>query len=367
MKAPVVTGAGAVTALGRGLFATRSALAEGKSALAPVPRQDGAVPRHASPAGRIGAFATDPELPRSKARRLDLGSQYAVVAARQCLAAAGYEMKGREERTGILLGTGSAGAGPLTEFERQMAADSPENASPFLFPYTVANAPASVVAIELGIQGPNVTLIHKDPAPLNALFYGRMALADSRADALLVGAADEWNLVYHEVYERLRVTRSDLHPGFALGEGAALLLVETEEAALARGARPWARVSGVVMRPSAICPHRRRAEPAALAEAMRAALADAGLAPADVGLVHLSADGVPWMDAAEREALATVFGDNRPPTAEVKSQLGENPAIVAVQMAIASAELRDEPSLGCVLVNAFGAGGNFLSLALTAA
>src|SRR6185436_17344578 len=120
---------------------------------------------------------------------LDLGSQYAIVAARQCLADAGYEMAGREERTGILLGTGSAGAGPLTEFERQMAVESPEVASPFLFPYTVANAPASVTAIELGIRGPNVTIIQKDPAPLNALLYGRMMLADSRADALLIGAA----------------------------------------------------------------------------------------------------------------------------------------------------------------------------------
>lgn len=367
MKTPVVTGAGAVTALGRGLEATRTALAEGRNAVAPVPRPEGKAPRHASPAGRIGAFSTEPELPRSKARRLDLGSQYAVVAARQCLASAGYEMAGREERTGILLGTGSAGAGPLTEFERQMAVESPETASPFLFPYTVANAPASVVAIELGIQGPNVTLIHKDPAPLNALYYGRMVLADSRADALLVGAADEWNLVYHEVYERLRVTRSDLHPGFALGEGAALLLVESEEAARARGARIWARVSGIVMRPAAICPHRRRAEPRALANAMSGALDEAGVSPSRVGLVHLSADGVPWMDASEREALSIVFGDHLPPTAEAKGQLGENPAIVAVQMALASRGLADDPSLGCVLVNAFGAGGNYLTLALTAA
>ena len=93
-------------------------------------------------------------------------------------------MAGREDRTGILFGTGSAGAGPLTEFERQLAA-SPETASPFLFPSTVSNAPASQAAIELGIRGPNVTITQKDGAPLNALFYGRMLLADHRADALI--------------------------------------------------------------------------------------------------------------------------------------------------------------------------------------
>ena len=111
MKAPVVTGESAVTALGRTLAETRAALAAGRSAIAPV-EEDGA-PRAAdrSPAARIGAFTTEPELPKSKARRLDLGSQYAVVAVKQALADAGYTLAGREERTGILLGTGSAGAG----------------------------------------------------------------------------------------------------------------------------------------------------------------------------------------------------------------------------------------------------------------
>src|SRR5450759_5945358 len=97
LKAPVITGESAVTALGRTLVETRAALAAGRSAIAPV-EEDGA-PRAAdrSPAARIGAFTTEPELPKSKARRLDLGSQYAVVAVRQALADAGYAIAGREE------------------------------------------------------------------------------------------------------------------------------------------------------------------------------------------------------------------------------------------------------------------------------
>lgn len=362
MKAPVVSGASAVTALGRDLTATRAALREGRIAIAPV--RDPETPL-SSPAGRIGAFSTEPELPKAKARRLDRGSLYAVVAARQCLKIAGYEMAGREERTGILLGTGSAGAGPLTEFERQMAAESPELASPFLFPYTIANAPASVVAIELGIRGPNVTICQKDPSALNSLFYGRILLADGRADAILVGAADEWNLVYHEAYERVRATRTATRPGFALGEGAGLVLIEDEESARSRGARPLARVAGVVMRGSALSPHVRRAAPEALAASMRAALTDAGVDPGAVGLVHLSANGVTATDAAEREALRLVFGRDVPSSA-VKLALGENPAIGAIQLAIAAAQLGDDPSLGAVVVNGFGAGGNFLTAVLTA-
>ncbi len=360
----VVTGVAAVTALGRDLQSTALGLAEGRSAIAPV-YPAGQEPRGASPAARIVSFTTEPELSKAKARRLDRGSLFAVVAAKQCLADAGWQMAGREERTGILLGTGSAGAGPLTEFERQMAVESPEAASPLLFPYTVANAPASVVALELVIKGPNVTVIQKDPAAFNALFYGRMMLADGRADALLIGAADEWSLTYHQAYEHLRVTRSDGREGFVLGEGAGVVLVEPEESARARGARADVRLAGLATRPIPMPPHVRRASAAQLVATIRAALEEAGTAPADIGLVHLSANGVPWVDEAEQQALREVFGDPLPEAAAVKLQIGENPFAGATQLALAAAALRSEDGLRAVLVNAFGAGGNFFSAVLS--
>ena len=151
-----------------------------------------------------------------------------------------------------------------------------------------------------------------------------------------------------------------------LGEGAAALLVEDEDVARARGARPFARVASVVSRGAPVSPQRRRADPATLAAVMNAALAEAGVTPRDVGLVHLSRNGVPATDAAEEAALAAVFGLAQPPAVAIKEALGENPAIGAVQLALAADALRTTPSLGAVLVNAFGAGGNFLAAVLTA-
>ncbi len=347
-----------MTPLGRDIRATQAALAEGRSAIAEIPERRGG-----SPAARMGPFKTEPEFPRSKARRLDLGSQYAIVAARQCLADAGYDMASREERTGILLGTGSAGAGPLTEFERQMAVESPEAASPMLFPYTVANAPASLVAIELQIRGPNVTIIQKDPAALNALFYGRMLLADGKADALLVGAADEWNALYHQGFERVLATRTSTRPGFALGEGASVVLIEREEAARARGARLHARVAGLAMRTARISPHRRRAEVEELEDAMRSALEEAHLQPDGIDLVHLAANGTSWMDLAEREGLSRVFGERMPRNLAIKEQIGENPCSGAAQLSLGALAV-SEGAKG-VLIDSFGAGGNFFSAVLT--
>ncbi len=366
MRRLVVTGVSAVTALGRDLAATRAALEAGRSAVAPVEGPDvpAGRPDH-SPAARVGSFTTEPELAKSKARRLDRGSQYAVVAARQALASAGYAMAGREERTGILLGSGSAGAGPLVDFERQMALEGPDAASPFLFPYTVANAPASVVAIELGIRGPNVTITQKDPAALNALLYARLLFEARRADAILVGAADEWNLDYHLAYERIHATRTPRRAGFVLGEGAAFLLVEDEASARARGASIRARLGSVVMRSAAVSPQLRRADAGRLEEAMRAALGEAGVSPPAVRLVHLSRNGVRETDEAEARALSRVF-PSPPPAVAVKDSLGENPAIGAVQLALAAEELSERPGTGAVLVNSFGAGGNFLCTVLTA-
>jgi 3-oxoacyl-[acyl-carrier-protein] synthase II len=273
-------------------------------------------------------------------------------------------MAGREERTGILLVTGSAGAGPLVDFERQMALEGPEAASPFLFPYTVSNAPASVTAIELGIRGPNATITQKDPAALNALLYARLMLDDRRADALLVGAADEWNPTYHRAYERIRATRTERRPGFVLGEGAACLLLEEEATARVRGAVIKARLASVVMRPAAISPQRRQADPARLSTAIHAALEEGGVAPSDIGLVHLSRNGVTETDQAEARALAEVF-PAPPRTAAMKEALGENPCVGATQLALAAAELSERPETGAILINAFGAGGNFLCAVLS--
>ena len=365
MREIVVTGAAAVTALGRDLETTAARLAAGESACVEVAAEEADPRRRSAFAARIETFTTEPELPRAKARRLDRGSQYAVVAVTRCLAEAGWSTEGREEETGILLGTGSAGAGPLVELERQMAVESPETASPFLFPYTVANAPASFAAIELKIKGPNVTITQKDPAGLNALFYARFLVDDGRATAIVAGAVDEWNLTYHLAYERLGVLRTAARPGYVMTEGCSVVLLEEAASARARGARPWARLAGAASSGRPVSPQRRRARPEEVAATIRAALADAGVDPSRVGLVQASANGVPWVDAAEEAALAEVFGP-APRVERPKLLVGENPCSGALQLALAARALREEPSLGAVLVNSLGAGGNQIAVVFTA-
>ncbi|MFY9551840.1 MAG: beta-ketoacyl synthase N-terminal-like domain-containing protein, partial [Thermoanaerobaculia bacterium] len=236
----LVTGTGAVSPLGRSSREFWNRLRAGESAIRPLSAEERG-DLQATHVARYDGFSPQPEIPAMKARRLDRGSQFALIACMQAVAEAGYAIAPDPESIGIAMGTGSAGAGALTEFLRVLLLESPEAAPPFHFPNTVANAPASQVSIELKIYGPNVTITQKDPSGLNALLFSALALGSGRAKAMLVGAVDEWNAFYAMGFDRVGALRGERRDsGIVQGEGAFVILIEEEEAARARGAAPLA-------------------------------------------------------------------------------------------------------------------------------
>src|SRR5262249_57624341 len=145
------------------------------------------------------------------------------------------------EAIGIAMGTGSAGAGALTEFLKVLFLESPEAAPPFHFPNTVATAPASQVSIELKLLGPNVTITQKDPSALNALLFSSIALSSRRARAMLAGGVDEWNRYYALGFDRVGALRGEKRSsGIVQGEGGFAVLLEDAEHAAGPGPRPLA-------------------------------------------------------------------------------------------------------------------------------
>src|SRR5262249_47038615 len=152
-------------------------------------------------------FSPQPEIPAMKARRLDRGSQFALIACAQAIAEAGYRIADDPEAIGIAMGTGSAGAGGPPDSLRVLSPQPPGAPPPFHFPNTVANAPASQTSIELKIYGPNVTITQKDPSGLNALLFSALALSSGRAKAMLAGAVDEWNPFYAMGFDRVGALR----------------------------------------------------------------------------------------------------------------------------------------------------------------
>ncbi|MGH9317378.1 MAG: beta-ketoacyl synthase N-terminal-like domain-containing protein, partial [Thermoanaerobaculia bacterium] len=317
---------------------------------------------------RCDGFSPQPEIPPMKARRLDRGSQFAIIACSQAIAEAGYDVAAAPERIGIALGTGSAGAGALTEFLRVLLTESPEAAPPFHFPNTVANAPASQVSIELKILGPNVTITQKDPSALNALLFCSLAIASGRAEAMLAGGVDEWNPVYAMGFDRVGALRGEKRrSGIVQGEGGFAALLESEESARRRQARPLARLAGMAVAGFPSEPYRFAPNTGAIERTVRGALEDAGATPAQIGLWLPSRNGVSEMDRAEEEVMHRIFGE-RPRAISVKDAIGEMAAsgggqLVAACRAVADPEgpFPKQARPRRALINSFGAGGNFLA------
>ena len=368
MSHGVVTGTGAVCPLGRSPDEFYRRLLAGESAIRPMTAEErrGLQATHVA---RYDAFTPQPEIPAMKARRFDRGSQFAILACGQAIAEARLDISAMPEAVGIAMGTGSAGAGALTEFLRVLFVESPEAAPPFHFPNTVANAPASQVSIELKLLGPNVTITQKDPSGLNALLYASLAIESGRARAMIAGAVDEWNAVYAMGFDKVSALRGERRSsGIVQGEGAFAILLEPEAEAAARGVRPLARLSGIAAAGIPSEPYRFAPDPASIGRAIRSALDDADLSPGDIGLWLPSRNGVVEMDRAEEETVEEIFGT--PPRAIlVKGAIGEMAAAGGAQMVAACRAIADpDGPFGAdggrprrALVNSFGAGGNFMA------
>jgi len=364
----VITGAGAVSPLGRTSQEFYRRLSAGESAIRPFTPEErrGLQATHVA---RYDSFSPQPEIPAMKARRFDRGSQFALIACAQAIAEAGYPVADDPGAIGIAMGTGSAGAGALTEFLRVLLVESPEAAPPFHFPNTVANAPASQVSIELKLFGPNVTITQKDPSGLNALLFSSLAISSGRARAMLTGAVDEWNAVYAMGFDRVGALRGeDRVSGIVQGEGGFAVLLESEEHARERGSPLLARLAGIGTAGVPTEPYRFVPDRAAITRAIRGALDAAAAAPSGVQLWLPSANGVIEMDRAEAAVMSEIFGNDVPRAIPVKQAIGEMAAAGGAQIVAACRALADPetpfPADGGprrVLVNSFGAGGNFFA------
>ena len=364
----VITGTGAVSPLGRTSREFYRRLRAGESAIRPLAPEErrGLQATHVA---RYDSFSPQPEIPAMKARRFDRGSQFAIIACAQAIAEAGYPVADDPGAIGIAMGTGSAGAGALTEFLRVLLVESPEAAPPFHFPNTVANAPASQVSIELKIFGPNVTITQKDPSGLNALLFASLAISSGRARAMLAGAVDEWNAVYAMGFDRVGALRGERRAsGIVQGEGGFAVLLESEEHARGRGAPLLARLAGIGTAGVPTEPYRFVPDRRAIARAIRGALGAAGSDPSGVHLWLPSANGVVEMDRAESEVMSEVFGPDPPGAIRVKDAIGEMAAAGGAQLVAACRALADpeapfpaDARPRRVLVNSFGAGGNFFA------
>lgn len=326
----VVTGAGVLSPLADSPAGLHAALCAGRSAFKPIERfaLNGLGVRQA---GEIHPFEPRDYLGERNLRPIDHTSRLLLAAAQRALDESGWtpELRARHE-VGLVLGTTFCSLRTIAEFDRRGLQLGPSHVSPLDFANSVINAAAGQAAIWHGLRGVNSTVSAGEASGLLAISCGASLIRGGRADALLAGGAEE--LCFESFLGHLRAGRlceGDPRPfdarrsGFALAEGAALLMLEDAGEATARGARVFAEVLG---HGSAFDPSESEAGAAqAVARAVCIALEDAELFPGGLDAVSTSASGSVVGDRAEAAGIARAFAWDPPhlPVIAVKSMLGE--------------------------------------------
>jgi 3-oxoacyl-[acyl-carrier-protein] synthase II len=316
----VVTGMGAISPLGPDVASTFEALLAGRSA---IRRLEG--PGTGRLSNRLGApadFDPRPHFDAAKLRMLDRVSQLALAAAAQAVADAGSPFEECEAvRRGVSIGTGMGGAQSADEGYRTLYADNNDRLKPFTVLLAMANAPAAWIGLEYGAAGPNLT--YSTACSSSAVSIGEAArrIARGEADVMIAGGAEAClNFGTLKAWEALRTlaiedpddASASCKPfakdrsGLVLGEGAAMLVLESRGRALARGARIHAQIAGYGLATDA--GHITRPSVDGQAAAIRAALEDARLDGKDIGYVNAHGTGTQANDAVETAALKAVLG-----------------------------------------------------------
>lgn len=271
----------------------------------------------------------EPWLPKREARRLDRFTQMALVAAHEAFAGSG-EIDVDPTRVTVSVATGIGGLESLEELVHGSDLDDPR-VSPFLVPMMMANAAAAAISIKYGFSGQVATPVVACAAGSQSLLDGLRQIQWGYADVAVVGGAEA--AARKSAHEGFRSARAlspsgfalpfDLNrDGFVMGEGAAILVLEAEEVARARGATPLAELLGGASTADAhhvTAPH---PEGEGAERAIRLAISDSGLDIADFTYINAHGTGTDLNDKTEGAVIARIFGDRQPAVSSIKGTTG---------------------------------------------
>ncbi|HWE57820.1 MAG TPA: beta-ketoacyl-ACP synthase II [Acidimicrobiales bacterium] len=331
----VVTGIGIVSPLGLDAPTTWTALAAGRSGVGKISRFD-ASEFPVRIAAEVEGFEPETVFGRRRAKHLDRVSQFALVAAGQAMAQSGLDVSGDTSRIGTMWGTGIGGIHSLEEGLAVLDDRGPDWVSPYTLPMMIPNMVAGHVAMEWGLRGYSSCTVTACSASAQAIGESLDLIRAGRVDAVVCGGAEasitRVGVAGFGAMKALSTRNDDPEAasrpfdagrdGFVMGEGAAALILEERAGAVARGATILAEVVGYGATSDAYHMTQPHPEADGAVRSMREALADAGLAPADVGYINAHGTSTPPNDRIETLALKKVFGERVPPVSSTKSMTG---------------------------------------------
>lgn len=354
----VITGIGLVTPLGTGRDAVWSSLLAGRSGIGAVESFDtSAYTTHLG--AEVKGFEPRQHVLNQDPERLGRTSQLAIAAARMALADAGLDPAGlAPERVGVAMGTTSGEPIEVERFDDRYLGHQLEDLDARFISLYPCHVVPGHVATEFGFAGINTMIPAACAAGNYAIAHAFDQLRAGRADVMLAGGADSFSRITYTGFWRVgaiapeRVQPFDLNrKGMIPGEGAAVLVLEPLERALARGATVYSEVAGYGL--SCDAHHMTGAHPEGLgaARAMSRALAECDLEPGQVSYISAHGTGTPTNDRLETLAVRRVFGEltRQIPTSSIKSMIGHTmgaaSAIEAAVCALATRHDRIPPTI----------------------
>ena len=333
MKKIVITGMGAVTPVGIGVDEYWKNITSGKSGIDTIRSFD---PSELAVqiAGEVKGFNPADYLEKDLIRKTDPFMQYAYIAAEEALRQSGVEIV--PERTGIIMGTAMAGVATTAFTQDALSGASHKKVGPRFIPKILGNIAASNIAIDYNIQGPSFTVSTACSSGGDAVNIACMYMKAGKADVMLAVGAESvlCPLVIYSLANAKALSRRNDDPstasrpfdltrdGFVIGEGGGALVLETEEHALARGAK----ILGVVEGCGNTCDAHHVTAPhpegrGAIA-CMKQALADAELEPSDIGYINAHGTATHKGDSVEVNSIKTIFADTLPYVSSTKGATG---------------------------------------------
>lgn len=325
LKRVVVTGLGALTPIGNNVSDYWNSLLTGVSGAAPITRFD-ASKLKTQFACEIKGFQVADHFDRKEARKFDLYSQYAVVAAREAIKDAKLALDTEDkDRIGVILGIGIGGIQSLEKEIIEFAnSDGTPRYSPFFITKMIANMASGHIAMEYGFRGPNHICSSACASSNTAIASAIDQIRLGRVNVMITGGAEAPITIagiggfnsMHALSTRNDDPQTASRPfcksrdGFVMGEGAGCLVLEELEHALSRGAHIYAEVAGVGA--SADAHHITASHPEGLGAimAMRHALEEANLSVSDIDYINVHGTSTPVGDVSEAKAIVTLFGEH---------------------------------------------------------
>lgn len=321
-KRVVVTGLGVISPVGNDVQTTWQALVAGRSGVGPITHFD-ASKFETRFAAEVKGFDPAALFGRKDARRMDRFTQFAVAAAGQALADAGLQVTPENApRIGCIFGSGVGGIGTILAEVKVMYDKGADRVSPFLVPMMLADTAPGQIAIQYGLKGPNMAIVTACASSANAIGEATETIRRGAADVVVSGGAEAGIVplavagfnVMTAISRRNDAPQKASRPfdanrdGFVIGEGGAALVLESLEHAQARGARIYAEVLGYGASADAYHITAPQESGEGAAQAMRAALAQSGLIPQDIGYLNAHGTSTLLNDKSETAAIKQVFG-----------------------------------------------------------